>query len=98
MAFGRVVAQPVADFDPTPAKGCSPLIVKFLNKSSNAVSYSWDFGNGNKSTLKDPSAIYYVPGTYTVTLEAKDASGNTDTKTNTTIQVFKNPVASFNAV
>jgi len=53
MAFGRALAQPVADFSPTPSEGCSPLIVKFLNKSTKAVSYSWDFGNGNIRQVQD---------------------------------------------
>jgi len=88
----------VANFKPTPQTGCSPLIVKFLNTSSGASSYEWDFGNGNKSTLKDPSAIYYVPGYYTVKLIAKDASGASDEKIISKIRVFKNPSANFTAV
>lgn len=32
------------------------------------VSYSWDFGDGNNSTLATPSHNYTTPGTYTVTL------------------------------
>lgn len=88
-------AQPIADFKASPASGCSPLVVKFINTSSSAQSFEWDFGNGNRSTLKDPSAIYYIPGKYTVTLTAIDASGRKDTKIIRNIRVFKDPKASF---
>lgn len=37
--------------------------------------YSWDFGDGQKSTLASPSHIYSHTGSYPVTLTAKDASG-----------------------
>lgn len=84
-----------AGFTPTPPQGCSPLVVKFVNISVNATSYKWDFGNGNGSSLKDPSAIYYVPGKYTVTLIAKDNAGNSDTFRYKDITVFKNPQARF---
>jgi gliding motility-associated-like protein len=92
-----LLAQPKADFSVSPINGCSPLVVKFKNNSTGAVKYEWDLGNGNKSTLKDPSAIYYVPGFYTVKLTATDASGSTDVKTVTNVRVFKNPIAKFSS-
>jgi PKD repeat protein len=47
------------------------------NKSVNAVSYEWDFGNGNTSTEANPTYRYKIHGNYTVTLKATDALGNT---------------------
>lgn len=47
------------------------------NKSVNAVSYKWDFGNGDTSTAANPSYRYRVHGTYTVTLTTTDEMGNT---------------------
>ena len=52
----------------------APTTVTFTNKSIEAVSYAWDFGNGQTSTEKDPSVLYEEPGSYTVTLTA---TGNT---------------------
>lgn len=90
-------AKPVADFSASPSEGCSPLIVKFNNHSGNAVRFKWDFGNGNTSTLENPSAIYYVPGIYTVKLIAFDAGGKSDTMRRSGIRVFSNPKANFTA-
>ncbi len=42
----------------------------FTNNSINAASYFWDFGDGNYSTLEDPSHIYSTNGTYFVSLIA----------------------------
>ena len=39
----------------------------FTNTGSSGVTYAWDFGDGNTSTLENPSNVYVVSGTYTVT-------------------------------
>ena len=46
------------------------------NKSVNAVSYAWDFGNGDLSTEAQPAYKYKIHGNYTVTLTITDARGN----------------------
>ncbi|WP_452603186.1 immunoglobulin-like domain-containing protein [Pontimicrobium sp. MEBiC06410] len=52
--------------------------VTFINTSTNADSYSWSFGDGNSSSEINPIKLY-ASGTYTITLEAKNVSGATDT-------------------
>jgi len=51
------------------------LEVIFTNFSQNAVSYSWDFGDGNSSTEENPTHIYDEADTYEVTLTATNADG-----------------------
>lgn len=89
-------AQLTADFSVSRSSGCSPLLVSFTNQSANAVSYLWNFGNGNTSTLPNPSASFINQGTYTVTLTTKDVSGTT-MNTSREITVAANPVAAFTA-
>lgn len=43
--------------------------VTFTNNSENAESYLWDFGDGNTSTLKDPTHVYLDTGNYEVSLK-----------------------------
>jgi len=43
-------------------------VIYFTNFSENAVSYLWDFGDGQTSTDFEPTHIYTENGTYTVTL------------------------------
>jgi hypothetical protein len=50
--------------------------VTFINTSSlKAKTYSWNFGDGNTSTLKDPIHTYANLAVYPVTLTAYDSSG-----------------------
>lgn len=55
------------------------LNVVFTNISTNAVSYFWDFGDGNTSTVMHPFHTYAADGVYNVCLIAWDVLGNTDT-------------------
>jgi gliding motility-associated-like protein len=76
--------------------GCSPLRVNFTNISMGAsanATYSWDLGNGNHSSLQNPSAIYTQEKSYTVTLTVTD-NGKTATQSKT-LTVYKKPVVDF---
>ena len=46
------------------------------NNSIEAVSYHWDFGNGDTSTDRVPSHKYDLHGYYTVTLKVTGANGS----------------------
>jgi len=54
------------------------MTVTFENESNDAVSYSWDFGDGNTSTEENPVHTYDAEGIYDVTLTATNATGDTD--------------------
>ena len=76
LGLSSVYAQnPVASFTIPSNQGCVPFNVQFTNTSQNAVSYQWDFGNGNTSTQVNPSNVFTTSGTFTVTLTALSASG-----------------------
>ena len=47
----------------------------FTNSSTGAVSYDWDFGDGNTSTEESPTHVYMEADTYTVSLTATNESG-----------------------
>ncbi|MFN0175450.1 MAG: PKD domain-containing protein [Saprospiraceae bacterium] len=49
--------------------------VSFANTSVNAISYTWEFGDGSTSTQTNPSTTYINDGTYTVTLTATGPCG-----------------------
>lgn len=92
-----LLAQVQANFTANQTKGCSPVVVTFTNLStgSGILSYYWDFGNGNSSTLQNPTANYITPGTYTVKLVVTNGT-HTDSMVKVNyIRVFRNPQASF---
>ena len=52
--------------------------VYFYNQTKGASQYSWDFGDGGKSELSEPSWIYKDAGIYDIKLLAKSANGCLD--------------------
>lgn len=77
--------------------GCAPLPVQFSNESVNAVTYLWDFGDGQTSNDVNPLHVYASPGTYNVTLNGYSQAGNLFETVNSQIAVFPTPVANFSA-
>lgn len=93
-----VEVKPVAITNITsPASICEHDVATFTATSTIAsnVTYQWNFGNGNTSTLLNPLAQNYVSATapYNVWL-ISTYNGCNDT-TNTTIKVLHNPVVNL---
>lgn len=61
-------AKVAASFD---IESVDALTVILKNKSANATTYEWDFGDGNTSLDKDPTHTYASEGTYTIKLVAE---------------------------
>jgi|694.fasta_scaffold05876_2 PKD repeat protein len=59
---------PVANFTSAPGTGAG--VVNFTSTSTNALTYSWNFGDGNTATTANPSNTYASNGNYTVSLTA----------------------------
>lgn len=74
----RVVDGVNTDFNFSLPGSCkSPFAINFQNQSSGPgnISYSWDLGNGQSSTVTNPTTIYNAAGTYTVRLNAQSDLG-----------------------
>jgi gliding motility-associated-like protein len=75
-----VLSRPAANFTGTNTTACkAPLTVGFTNLSSNAISYNWNFGDGNSSTQQNPSHTYTTSGSFDVSLIVTNSNGCTDT-------------------
>ncbi len=87
------------DFSANATTGCAPFTVNFIDQSTpTPISWDWDFGDGNSSTSKDPSNVYYNPGVYTVTLEVTFPGNTQQTLTKTAyITIHSKPAADFSA-
>ncbi|MBE7441974.1 MAG: M4 family metallopeptidase [Flavobacteriales bacterium] len=73
----------VSDFESCITTSCSvPFTVDFNNTSVNGGTFDWDFGDGNSSSVMNPSHTYTSYGTYTVELFIDGgASCGSDTET-----------------
>ncbi len=71
-------SQTVVFVNSTPTADATSSIngntVTFTNNSTGATSYDWDFGDGNNSTLANPTYTYAAGGNYTVTLTATNGN------------------------
>lgn len=79
-------SRPIAQFETPQTAYKAQSEITFSNKSTDAESYLWDFGDGNTSTDKEPKHTYNKEGTYTVTLTAKDTK-NKESITTQTVKV-----------
>lgn len=95
---GDTVEPPTAAFTASPTSGSAPLDVDFTDTSTGGTptSWSWDFGDGGSSSLANPSHNYTKPGSYPVTLTAKNSGGTSTTLPQTiTVRDTNAPVGSF---
>ena len=79
----KIVATPQADITHS-GSGCAPLTVGFngiLNvPDTSAMTWAWNFGNGNTSSLQNPpSQVYNSIGSFNIQLIAANSSGCRDT-------------------
>lgn len=85
--WNLLINNPSANF----SESISGNTATFTNSSSSvnsSLNYYWDFGDGNTSSVQNPSHTYTTNGTYTVTLIASNCIFS-DTITNT-IQIGTN--------
>ncbi len=76
---------PQVSISATPTSGNSPLFVNFASAASDPdgyiQSYSWTFGDGNSSTVPNPTNTYSSPGIYTARLMVTDNQGGASSAT-----------------
>ncbi|HNU55885.1 MAG TPA: PKD domain-containing protein [Flavobacteriales bacterium] len=83
--------QAAMDHDPV---ACVNVPFAFVNSSSGATAYEWDFGDGTTSFSASPQHSYTVPGTYDVRLIAITGADCRDT-VYSSLEVWEGPQASF---
>lgn len=88
---------PVIEYGADPTSGCPPLTVMFWNKTLDATSYLWEFGDGMMLQEQSPTHTYLTSGTYNVKLTATGPGGISIAE-NLTVEVFEKPFAQFEII
>jgi len=92
-----VLTPAVANFTASPLAGCDSLFtVNFTDQSTNASSWIWSFGDGQTSTLQNPTHTYSGYGTYTVSMQVSNALGCSGSITKTQYIQNRKPFLQFN--
>jgi PKD repeat protein len=72
----RLERLPLVDFRSRAPQVDDPRAIQFANHTKGEVAdFLWDFGDGENSAEQEPLHRYGAPGSYTVTLEAKNQWG-----------------------
>lgn len=91
-ALALTTEVPVANFSFTPDNVCANTPIKFTNTSIGTdLTYEWDFGDGGKSTAKDPSHTFSTATggdtrTFTVTLTVNEGTESTVVQKTVTVK------------
>ncbi|MBW7912268.1 MAG: PKD domain-containing protein [Taibaiella sp.] len=75
---------------------CEKTGAQFNNRSENALTFLWKFGDGRTSSESNPKHVYDTAGTYIITMYAYNPGtcNGVDSLTDT-IQVESTPIANF---
>ena len=94
-----VSPRPAVSFSSNAITGCGSAAINFVNTTTNATSYTWNFGDGSPSSSQtNPTHTYTAAGSYSVTLTASNAGGCTNTATQSgMITIYPQPTASFSS-
>lgn len=91
-----IIAAPLADFTLFDSVKCTQNTINLVNNSVGIdLNYAWDFGDGNTSTIQDPSYTYSREGIYSIRLKVEDRFGCSDSLFKQDVITISNPVASF---
>ena len=86
---------PRAEFAVNDTSNCAPLLINAINNSLGAVSYFWDFGNGETSTDVNPTVNYNEAGEFSIQLVVTNEGGCTDTALFNGLEAHLIPIAGF---
>lgn len=100
-AFTTIYPQPKADFTVSPTDSCLGGTFYFtdLSKSttSNITNWNWNFGDGTKSTLQNPSRQYTSARTFNITLSIVNAQGCVSDTATKSVIVYPYPTVNAGA-
>ena len=87
-----------ADWSFTPNGSSVDFIDQSFASGGGVTNYLWDFGDGNTSTLMNPTHTYAAQGTYTVCLIVSSACSSDSSCQTVNATGCSNPIASFTTV
>jgi PKD repeat protein len=74
-----------ASFAFAPSAPFTGATVRFTDTSIGATTWTWTFGDGSQSSVRNPSHTYAARGTYTATLRVSNGVGSSQTTKSVTV-------------
>ncbi len=101
VTYPLLIDAPIASFNMSDSLSCIDTIqVKFTDLSSTYApttirNWNWNFGDGNSSTLQNPTHVFRKPGKYFITLTVTNNEGCTSLPLIKQLIVYGAPKAAF---
>ncbi|HAW18540.1 MAG TPA: cell surface protein, partial [Flavobacteriales bacterium] len=93
----EILPSPTATANISPGVGCDTVNAVFINTSSGAATYFWEFGTGDTSSLQNPPPVAFVTtGQHVITLTVTSNNGCVDSTT-AIVAVYDTPITDFTA-
>ncbi len=92
-----ISVTPIAGFNMNISDVCDPAPIIFTNTSQSFDFITWDFDDGNVSSLNNQTHTYTSPGIYDIKVVVQTAAGCFDSITQQ-VEIFPTPVADFNLI
>jgi gliding motility-associated-like protein len=92
----NIIAAPVGNFSYAPSAGCTSVITTFTESSTDAITWNWNFNNGNTFVGQNPPAQTFTAqnAPYTVSLVVTGSTSCVHTRT-ASIVVRYTPIPNF---
>jgi gliding motility-associated-like protein len=94
--------NPIVNFSSSDTSGCFPKAILFNDLSTTATGtntqWTWDFGDGNLSSLQTPSHTYTAGGQYNITLKVVNSFGCEKILTKSNYIQLQNATAGFSYI
>ena len=87
---------PTPAFSPVNPEGCSEFEVQFTNNSTGGTIYEWDFGDGDITTIENPTHTFVNTGTSDIIYNVQLAVNNPGCGDTIVQQVIVHPLPSAN--
>lgn len=91
-----VIPSLVSTFTTNAGNGvCVGTPVSFSNTSPVSTGWQWNFGNGNTSTLQNPTYVYPLPGTYIASLTVTNGTNSCPGTSTQVVVIDPMPIPAF---
>ncbi len=92
-----VIDKPAVEFQANTTTSCqAPLTVQFTDLTPGATFWLWEFGDGQTSSLQNPTHVYNSLGNYTVKLTAGTSADCSESMTKVDFIKIQEPSVEFN--
>jgi len=89
-----ILDEPTVSFESAVS---SQVVVFSSDTNASEIDFSWDFGDGNTSTMTNPTHIYNSAGSFDVSLTLSNTCGSTTSTNSIDISIPSDPIVASSA-